>query len=67
MDFRAFYAENSFTLLQRGDANWDYFLMEQTASCPAVVVALAKPGSGADDSFFCRPADFNRLRGGQCR
>lgn len=48
MRFREFYNDSVFTLLAKGSANWDYYAMQYQGGKPAVV-ALAKPGSGAED------------------
>lgn len=51
MRFREFYNDSVFTLLAKDSANWDYYAMQYQGGKPAVV-ALAKPGSGAEDCFF---------------
>mgnify|MGYP000845912574 FL=1 len=59
MRFREFYNDSVFTLLAKGSANWDYYAMQYQGGKPAVV-ALAKPGSGAEDCFFGTISFFKR-------
>lgn len=51
MRFKEFYNNCTFTLLDRGASNWDYYLM-QYKDGPGNVVAIAKKGSGAADCHF---------------
>ena len=51
MDFRKFYDSSTFTLFAIGNANWDLYTMQYKDE-PPCVVSLAKPGSGATDSFW---------------
>ena len=69
MKFREFYKNDAFTLLMKGNTNWDYYAMQYQGGEP-VVVALAKPGSGAEDCFFGTIAFFKQhlaMRGGLTR
>ena len=59
MRFREFYNDSVFTLLAKDSANWDYYAMQYQGGKPAVV-ALAKPGSGAEDCFFGTISFFKR-------
>lgn len=51
MKFREFYNESRFELVKKGTSNWDYY-KQITASGHESIVALAKPNTGAQDSFF---------------
>jgi len=64
MRFFEFFKDCKFKLLERGTANWDYYTM-QYKDQPAIVVAIAKPGTGAADSFFGSLDYFNRWKAAQ--
>ena len=49
--FREFFDHCRFFFLMEGDSNWDYYLMQYLDDTPSVV-AIAKNGSGCNDSFF---------------
>ena len=51
MDFRKFFDKSTFTLFAVGDSNWDLYIMQHKNE-PPCVVSIAKPGSGASDSFW---------------
>lgn len=51
INFRDFYKHSTFFFLMEGDSNWNYYLMQYRNETPSVV-ALAKDGTGASDSFF---------------
>jgi hypothetical protein len=51
MNFRKFYDKSTFTLYARSSYNWDIYVMHTPGYSPCLV-SLAKPGSGAADSFF---------------
>ena len=51
MNYREFYNKSSFTLFAHGDSNWDIYVMSTPGYNPSLV-ALAKPGSGAQDCCF---------------
>lgn len=51
MRFFEFFGESNFKLLERGTSNWDYYITRYKDD-PVIVVAIAKPGTGAADSVF---------------
>lgn len=61
MKFFEFYSHSKFALLERGNANWDYYTM-QYKDFPPHVVAIAKPGTGASDCQFGSLEYYRRWR-----
>jgi hypothetical protein len=61
MKFFDFYSHSKFALLERGTSNWDYYTM-QYSDDPPCVVAIAKPGTGADDCLFGDMRYFKRWK-----
>lgn len=61
MKFKEFYNDCIFELLAVGSANWDYYTMTYKDN-PAQVVALAKPGTGANDCHFGNMAHFEKIK-----
>ena len=60
MNFKGFFREHTFTFLREGKANWNYYTMQYKDGFP-IVVALAKTGSGAEDSVFGSIKYFDSL------
>ena len=56
MKFFEFYSDSKFKLLERGTSNWEYH------EDPPSVVAIAKPGTGADDCHFGDMRYFKRWK-----
>lgn len=61
MKYFEFYRDCAFSLLERGASNWDYYMM-QYKNDPPHVVAIAKPGTGADDCQFGSLEYFRRWK-----
>ena len=61
MKFREFYGESRFELIQKGNSNWDYY-KQITASGHESVVALAKEGTGCQDSIFGDMKYFEKIK-----
>ena len=51
MKFMEFFDNSTFTLFAVGDGNWDLYIMQYQEEKPSLV-SIAKPDSGASDSFF---------------
>ena len=61
MKFREFFNESRFELIQKGNSNWDYYKMI-TLTGSESVVALAKEGTGCQDSTFGNMKHFEKIK-----
>ena len=61
MEFRKFFDQCEFELFAYGFSNWDYYKMKYQGKV-CYIVSLAKPGSGAGDSFFTQGDEQNFIR-----
>ena len=61
MKFMKFFKDSKFKLYANGDSNWDLYTMQYKEE-PVQLVAIAKDGTGAEDSCYGNFEYLERLK-----